>query len=253
MDSFPIGVTTFICAFGGALIGLFLASILPEHHLSKESKDAIKMGAGFIATLTALVLGLLITSAKDSFDAINNSMAQGGSRIILLDRVLANYGPETQAIREKLRGSVAAGIETIWFKGKERAAKLHAFEATAGMEAIQSELRKLAPQNDVQRSFQSQAIDLSNELLQMRWLTIEQAQISLPMPFFTVLLFWLAVLFASIGMLASRNTTVLVVLFVCAISISGAVFLIYEMNQPLEGMIRVSKNPLLKAIEYLGK
>lgn len=253
MGSVMIGLITFACAFGGALIGLFLASVLPEHHRSKESKDAIKMGAGFIATLTALVLGLLITSAKDSFDQMSNAMAEGGARVILLDRALAHYGPETKSIRDELRGSVATGIDVIWGKGKEQTAKVRAFEATPGMETVQSELRKLVPQNDIQRSFRSQAIDLSNELLQTRWQTIEQAQITLPTPFFVVLLFWLAALFASIGLLASRNTTVFVVLFVCAISISGAVFLIHEMNRPLDGMIRVSKKPLLKALEHIGK
>jgi len=249
-----MGLVIFASAFGGALLGLFLSSILPEHHLSKESKDAIKMGAGFIATLTALVLGLMISSAKDSFDLINNAMSQGSSRIILLDRVLARYGPETKPIREDLRRSVAFTLETIWGKrGKEWAGKIRAFEAKARMEDIQDELRGLVPQNDVQRSFQSQAIGLTDELLQMRWLTIEQTQFSLPTPFFVVLSFWLAALFVSTGLLASRNTTVLMVLFVCAISISGAVFLIYEMNHPLGGIIQVSKKPLLKTLEYLGK
>lgn len=253
MGSMPIGLITFVCAFGGALTGLFLVSKLPEHHLSKESKDAIKMGAGFIATLTALVLGLLISSAKDSFDQMSNAMAQGGTKVILLDRVLAHYGPETKTVRAFLRDSVAVGVDAIWGKDKKQPAKVRAFEATPGMETVQSEIRKLLPQNDVQRSFQVQAIDLSNELLQTRWQTIEQAQVTLPTPFFVVLLFWLSALFAATGLLASRNPTVLVVLLVCAISISGAVFLIHEMNRPLDGIIQVSKKPLLKALEYIGK
>ncbi len=252
MGSIAIWLITFVCAFGGALAGLFLSSALPQHHLSKESKDAIKMGAGLIATLTALVLGLLITSAKDSFDGMNSMMTQSGSRIILLDRVLARYGPETRAIREELHGSVTSSLEVIWGKGKAREVSLNRFEKTAKMEDIQGKLRGLSPQNDTQRWFQSQALELTNSLLQARWLAIEEAQVALPSAFFIVLLFWLTALFASFGLLASRNTTVFVVLFVCAVSVAGAVFLIYEMNQPLNGMIQVSKAPMLKALAYLG-
>jgi hypothetical protein len=253
MNSIGVAVITFTCAFGGALIGLLLCSVLPQHHLSKESKDAIKMGAGLIATLTALVLGLLISSAKDSFDTMNGAMTQGGTKIILLDRTLAGYGPEVSAVRDQLRRSVVAMVATIWSKNKNNKARLNAFESAREMEDIQRKLRGLTPQNDFQRSLQSQAINISNELLQARWLAIEQAQISLPAPFFGVLLFWLAALFASIGLLASRNGTVFVVLFVCAISVAGAVFLIHEMNGPLAGMIKVSKAPLLKVLDHLGK
>src|SRR4029453_5628978 len=91
------------CMFGGALLGLLLSSLLPEHHLRDNSKDTVKVVAGMIATLAALVLGLLVGSAKSSFDALNTEITQSGTKIILLDRVLAAYGPETKDAREQLR------------------------------------------------------------------------------------------------------------------------------------------------------
>lgn len=253
MSSIIIGLVTFACAFGGVLTGLFIRKFLPEHHLNKESRDAITMGAGLIVTLTALVLGLLISSAKDNFDAMNNSLVQNGAKIIVLDRVLGHYGPETATIREELRNIVTSSIAMIWPRGKSSEAALKRYEATPRMEDIQDKLRELVPQNDSQHSFQSQALGISNELLQSRWLTIEQMQGSLPTVLLAVLLFWLVVLFTSLGMLAPRNATVFAVLFVCALSVSGAVFLIYEMNRPLTGMMKISDAPLLKALEYLGK
>lgn len=95
MNSLAIGLIVFFCVFGGALVGLFLHSALPEHHLGGESKDAVKVGIGLIATMTALVLGLLVSTAKASYDAKHNELTQMAADTLLLDRVLASYGPET--------------------------------------------------------------------------------------------------------------------------------------------------------------
>ena len=96
MSPVAISFVAVACIFGGILLGAFIRTNLPEHHLSGESKDALKLGIGMIATLSALVLGLLIASAKSNFDTMNNGLKQAGSRVILLDRVLAQYGPETR-------------------------------------------------------------------------------------------------------------------------------------------------------------
>ena len=249
MNSLLIGLITFVCALGGALLGLSLRGVLPEHHLSQESKDAIKMGAGFIATLTALVLGFLISSAKDSFDTMNGALTRGGARVILLDRTLAHYGQETAPIRSELRGIVESGVKAIWSKEARRQA---AFERVARMERIQSLIVGMVPLTDAQRWLQSRALEFCGELLEERWQALEQKQLSLPTPFWAVLLLWLVALFASIGLLAARNNTVYAVLFVCALSISGAVFLVHEMNEPMAGLIHVSQKPLLKALDHLG-
>lgn len=241
------------CIFGGVLLGMILRSRLPDHHLSSDSKDTVKLGAGMLATLSALILGLLVSSAKTSFDTMNVEIMQGAAKLIYLDRVLADYGPETKAIREELRQTVAAGIKMIWPEEKTSVSVLTAYERANGLEMLQSKLHELTPTNDLQRLAFQQAQQLCTELQQARWLTIEQTQSVLPMPFLVMLLFWLTALHMSFGLFAPRNATVIIVLLVCAVSVSGAIFLILEMGHPLTGFIKVSSAPMLKALEHLGR
>src|SRR6266853_1556221 len=158
------------CMFGGALLGLSLSGRLPEPHLRDKSKDTVKVAAGMIATLAALVLGLLVSSAKNSFDAMNTAITQGGAKIILLDRVLATYGPETKDAREQLRRAVAAGIEMFWPEEKNVGSGMTGFERANAMEMIQAKLRELTPATDVQRQLLSQAEQISGDMLQARWI-----------------------------------------------------------------------------------
>ncbi len=251
MSSMTIGLLSASCIFSGSLLGLALQKALPHHHLSKESHEIVKLGAGMVATLTALVLGLLVSSAKTSFDAMNSGIVQGGAKVILLDRILAQYGPETKSLREQLRRGVAATIENLWPRQRTGVENLTAFERANGMEIIQGELRALLPKDDAQRQLLVQARQTASELLNTRWLLIEEAQNQLPVPFLVILLFWLTMLFVTFGLFSPRNATVVVVLFVCALSASAAIFLVLEMNQPLAGIIRVSAAPFLKALELL--
>ena len=167
--------------------------------------------------------------------------------------MLAAYGPETKDVREQLRRAVVAGIEMFWPEEKNVGSGMTAFERANAMEMIQAKLRQLTPTTDAQRQLLSQAEQISNDMLQARWLLIEQAQSALPMPFLVVLLFWLTMLFLSFGLFAPRNATVIIVLLIGAMSVSGAVFIILEMNHPLRGMIKVSSAPMRKALEHLGQ
>jgi hypothetical protein len=253
MSAIAVGVIAFVCMFGGSLAGMFLRKILPEHHLSDDSKDTVRIGMGLIATLCALVLGLLISSAKNSFDEMNSGIAQSSAKLILLDHVMANYGPETQPIREELRRMVIKRIEMVWPEQKTSAYGVDAFAKSPSVEIVAGKLRELTPKSDLQRTFQSEALQLCGEILQMRWMVIEQSQVSLPPAFLVVLLFWLAILFGSIGLFAPPNKTVLAVMVVCAISVGGAIFLIEEMNNPLGGIVKISSAPLVNAVENMGK
>ena len=253
MNSMWVSVIVFVCVFGGSLLGLAIRTVLPGHHLNTDAKEAVKMGAGLVATLTALVLGLLISTSKNSFDATNTMITQSGAKILLLDRVLANYGPETREIRGLLQRFLQARIVKIW---PETARKLPAAASTgklAEMEGIQVEVRNLAPKTDLQRSFQAHAIQLSDDLAELRWLLFEQLQTSLPPMFLAVLLFWATILFVCFGLLAPRNGTVIAVFLVCAISVAGAIFLILEMEKPFKGMMKISGAPMVKTLERLGK
>ena len=113
MTSSTIAEIAALCVFGGALIGLGLQRLLPQHYLNKESQDVVKLCAGVVATVTALVLGLLVSSAKSSFDAMNTRIIQTSATIIILDRMLADYGSEAQSVREHLRRS-AETMKVYW-------------------------------------------------------------------------------------------------------------------------------------------
>ena len=241
------------CIFGGAVFGLLLSRRLPEAHLRDNSRDTVKVVTGLIATLAALVLGLLISSAKNTFDAVDTAITNNGAKIILLDRALANYGPETKDIREHLRSTIIAGIEMFWPGEKAEGAGLAGFERANAMEVLQAKIRELTPATDLQRQLRSEAEKLSGDMLEARWLLIAQAQRTLPLTFVVVLLFWLTMLHISFGLLAARNTTVITVLLISALSVSSAMFIILEMDHPLHGMLKGSSAPMRKALEHLGK
>lgn len=233
---------------------MWLHKVLPERHLDNASKDTVKLGAGLLATLAALVLGLLVSSAKASFDAMNTGIAQAGAKILLLDHMLADYGPETKNVREQLRRIVVSSIDRVWPGEKGRAGGLSAVESLddAG-KLYKAKLRELTPATDFQKSRLTQALQISDDVLQTRLLLMEGQQTNLPATFIVVLVFWLTGLFISFGLFAPSNGVVITVLLICALSVSSAIFLILEMNRPLDGFIKASNAPLRKAVELIGK
>ena len=254
MSTLAISLIAFGCIFGGMLLGIFLRAVLPEHHLSDDSKDVLKLGIGIMGTLAALVLGLLIASAKGSFDTINSGLIQTGSKIILLDRVMAQYGPETKEVRDLLRRGVASVIERMWPEKRMKQTEVKPLDPRAGFEALQDKLLQLSPQNDAQRWVQSRALQVSGEIAETRWLLFQQVGLSsLPMPFFVLLVSWLVIIFFSFGLFSPRNVTVIIVLLVCALSAAGALYLIQELDRPYGGLIRISSVPLRNALAHLGQ
>ncbi len=252
MSALTITLITFGGMFGGALLGLFLRTLLPQHHLSSESSETVKLGAGIVATMAALVLGVLIGSAKTSFDDMNTEITKVGASVIQLDRVLARYGVESKEIRDMIRGTLVTTINANWPEEMSRT-QLEAIEKSNKMETIQIRIMELTPRSDTERLIQSQALQISSDLAQIRWMLIEQQHKSLPTVFLVVLGFWLSMLFMSFGLFANRNATVITVLGISACSVSTALFLILEMNDPLQGMIRVPSAPLFKALDLIGK
>jgi len=236
------------------LLGMFLRAVLPEHHLSDESKDIVKLGIGTIATLAAVVLGLLIASAKGTFDTMNSGLVQAGSKVILLDRVMARYGPETREARDLLRRNLASVIERTWPKEGTGLTKAKAPDPQASLEALQDKLLQLSPQNDVQRHLQSRALQVSGDIAEGRWLLFQQqGQSSLPIPFLVMLVTWLVIIFFSFGLFSPRNATVIIILLVCALSAAGALYLIQELDRPTGGLIQISSAPLRLVLANLGR
>lgn len=250
MSALIIGLVVFGCVFGGSLLGVFLRSRLPHHHMSAESQDAVKLGMGLVGTMAALVLGLLVASAKASYDAQSAELTQMSATAVLLDRGLAVYGPETKAARELLHRLAARMLEENWSRdgGGTRSGT-----RSAGAEHLFAIIQELSPKNDLQRSLQSQALSMLIEIGKTRWLMYEQGTTSISMPMLVLLVLWLTAIFISFGLFAPSNVTVIASLFVSALSVSGAIYLIMEMYAPYTGLIRISSAPLRAAITQLGQ
>lgn len=250
--STTISWIAFACVFGGALFGMFLRRFLPEHHLDAESKSVVQLGMALVATMCALLLGLLIASAKGSYDAQSGEVTKMSADVIQLDRILARYGPETKEARGVLRSAVVS-VDRNWSKAASRSAMLDAPETRTAGANFYEQIAALAPRNDFQRSLQGQALQIALELGQTRSLLLQQAGSSIPTTFLVVLVFWLAVIFVSFGLFAPYNATVIATLFVCALSVSGAIFLILELDNPFGGLLQISDAPLRTALALIGR
>jgi hypothetical protein len=255
MNPTIVCMIVFTCTFGGALLGMWLRTTLPEHHLNAESKDTVKVGIGLIATMTALVLGLITASAKSSFDDMEAAVKTTAIEVLALDRVLARYGSETGEIRKGLQRAVGDRIDMIWPQGSLKRANFDPLRsgAVSQTEGLADAIRTLKPRDDSQRALQSRAVDLTETLLQARWLVLAGTESSVPVPFLVILVFWLTITFASFGLFAPRNATVVVVLFVCALSVSSALFLVLEMDTPFDGVLHVSADPFRYAFAHLNQ
>ncbi len=253
MSAMAVSSIAFGCVFGGALLGMFLRGVLPEHHLNADSKDVVKLGMGLIATMSALVLALLIASAKGSYDTQRSEVTQMSADIVQLDRVLVHYGPQAKSARDLERDVVIAGIASIWSERTFRTGELNSRTMKDKGARFFDEIQQLSPQNDYQRSLMGQALQISADLGHIRSLLLEQTGGSIPMPFLVVLVFWLSMIFASFGLFAPVNPTVIAILLVCAISVAGAIFLVLELDQPFAGLIRISDEPMRRALTILGQ
>ena len=252
MTPTSVGILVFICVFGGAMLGMWLRTILPKNHLDPESRDTVKVGIGLIATMTALVLGLVTASAKSSFESVNAAVKQTSINILTLDRVLARYGPETGEIRKTMQQVLRARIEKVWPESSSGPVHLEPAKAGLTAEDLADPIRALDARTDAQRALRSRALDLLETIMQARWFVFVGSE-SVPGPFLAVLLFWLTITFTSFGLYAPRNTTVLAVLFVCAASVSSALFLVLELDGPFEGLIKTSPEPLRFALAHINQ
>ena len=247
-----MSVIVFACVLCGAFFGIFLRNTLPKQHLSDATKDVVKLGTGLIGTITGLVLGLLIASANSTYETESSQVQQMTANIVVLDQTLAQYGPEAASARTLMRRAVASMTDRIWRENSSPSGESAPFEASAAGLSLFDEILKLSPQNERQRSLQARAIGTLQEVAKTRLLLFTEAGAAIPMPFLVVLIFWLAIIFASFGLFADNNATTVVALCIFALSASAAIFLILELGQPFTGLMRISSEPLRNALAPLG-
>jgi hypothetical protein len=252
MSPIAMSLVAFACILGGALLGILLRNTLPEHHLSADTKEVVRLGTGVIGTIAAVVLGLLIASAKSAYDTQSTQIKQITANFILLDLVLRQYGPEAHAARDLLRQGVSALADRIWNEGSSDSATAAPFEVTGASDAFFAQLRELSPGNDAQRSLKAQAIQVTSDLTRTRLLVFAQIGNSIPMPFVVVLVFWLTIIFMSFSLFAQANAIALGSLLLFALSAAASIFLILELGRPFEGLMQISSEPLRNALAPLG-
>jgi Protein of unknown function (DUF4239) len=260
LSSLAIACVVFACVLTGTFVGMLVARALPEHHVSGDSKDAVKQGLALIATLTALVLGLLVATTKGTFDSQSTAVKEMAANLVLLDRVLDRYGSETKDTRSETKETreliprvVRVILQQMWPENNGQAANLTADEVRVAGEALFDRISALKPETDTQRLLKSRALEIAISLAQTRQRLLAQKESSIPVPFLVVLGFWLTVLFGCYGLLAPRNLTVIMILIVCMLSVSGALFLVLEMDRPFEGIVRVPSAPLRAVLDRLGE
>lgn len=253
MSSITITMVAFACTSGGALLGLFLHGRLPEHHVTSESKDVIKLVMGLVATVAALVLGLLISSAHRSYDEQQAEVQQLAVHLFQLDRTLERFGPDAADARARLYRIVSDEIGSTATKEGTGLPSAKPLQAQQDVADLIDRIATLTPKTDAQRFSQSQALRLIASLGDVRLLLNEQSRESISWPFLIVLVFWLTMLFVGFGLLAKRNATVATALILGALSVAGAIFLILEMNRPYGGVMQVSIAPIRDALQNMRR
>ncbi|MGE5413632.1 MAG: hypothetical protein ACM3NW_05610 [Syntrophomonadaceae bacterium] len=244
MSPIATSLLVFLCVFGGALVGIALRQVLPEHHLSGETKDVVKGSIALIGTMSALVLGLLVASAKGTYDTQKDELTSLSAKVMLLDRVLSHYGPEAAEARRFLREAVGATLT-------------HLSEGVGGASTTQSQavydaVLELSPKTDIQKSMQSEAESLLQSLGETRSLMMAQKGSSIAFTLLAVVVFWLTLNFVSFGLFAKPNVTATAALLLAALSVAGAILLVLEMDRPYEGLIHISDAPLRQALAQMG-
>jgi len=225
--------------------------MLPEHHLSTDTKDTVKLAMGLVAAMTALLLGLLVASAKATYDSEKNSLTTQAAKLVLLDRMLAHFGTDSQPTRDLIRRTMEKVRQQIWSPVRHTEAQVSPL-AVSG-ESIYDAIEALSPKDAAGQQLKTAALSEAVQIGEMRWLLFEQARSPLPLPLLIFVTCWLAILFGSFGLFAPANGTAIVALAISALAVSASIFLIIELNEPFAGFIKIPSDAFDQALLYLGK
>lgn len=253
MEPLTIACIVLGCSFGAALLGMYLRHALPARHLDADSRDVVKLVMGLVATMAALVLGLLVASANGSHDQQTSELRELSADIILLDRTLALYGPDAQVVRSGLRDVIRQTHDAVWSPDGVRPENLNSANVQSAARAKLMQVAVLAPATDMERMLKARAFDQVDAVTKARLQMFESRGGQISWPFLAVLIFWISILFLGFGILAHFNLTVAVTQFLGALSVAGAIFMILELNAPYRGLLQVSDAPLRAAIAQLDR
>jgi hypothetical protein len=247
-----ISLVVLVIVFCSALLGMLVSRILPQNHLTDQTKSVVTGSMGVVGTLTALVLGLLIAAAASSFYTKNQEVVLIAADVIRLDRQLRRYGPEAEGLRDLLRRYTAMKIQDLFPEGTTKLPSLQNPRTVALLEELQDRVVAFDASNPNQRWLQSQALQLVSAIAGARWLLAEQSTIGIAIPLLMLVVFWLSLLFLSFGLFAPRNATAILALFLCALAVAGAIEMTQDLNAPFRGIIRISSKPMKDALDEIS-
>lgn len=245
-----IGCVAFAAILGGAFVGAKVRGRLPKDYLNDETKNLVSMSTAVIATVAALVLGLLISNANTSFTRLGGEVTTLSSQILRLDHILRRYGPEAKPARETLR-QYAEHKLTDMFPDDPKDFYLGNPTTYTLLQQTEERLLDLKPSNPRDQWWLSQALTLAGKIGDSRWLIVQQVGQGTPKAFVMLLVFWLTLLFASFGLFAPPNPTSATTLTLCALAVAAAVAMFLELEQGFGGLVRISPDPMRHAIETL--
>lgn len=242
----------FVLVFAGGLLGLLLNRRLPAEHLSKETQDVVRLGTGMLSVLASLVLGLLIASGKTTFDRSDSDVRQFSGIVIQLGGALRDFGPEAALALSHLRDYTTRTVRYHW-TGAEEPTEIEDPVAGNFLRQLRDDVIALPEVTSRQTMLRAQAWELFKTMQQSRWRIIEQGHNTFPPMVLWILVAWIACIFLSFGLNAPRNATVIGALLVCSAAIGCAIFLVNQLNEPFEGLIKISGEPMQTALAHISK
>ncbi len=249
MNEVRIAIFVFLCLAAASLGALFCYERLPEHQRQDDTQKVLHLIANIFVVMTSLVLGLMISSAKSRFDGVNQDVHSYATKLILLDRMLLLYGPETGDTRQRLLAYTERAADGHWTAGGGLSDKT----SERLLEDVGTRLRVLDPNRDPQLSIWNDMRQQYRKVLELRWSLVEQAEGSLPRPLMLMVVAWLVLIFAVFGFRAPRNAVVVTGFVAAAVLMGGAIYLIVDMDVPFEGPIQVSPAPLQRALAEMRR
>jgi len=240
----------FAVTLAGAFGGWQLRKLLPAQHLTEETKNLVSVSTAIVATTSALVLGLLISNANSSFIRLGGEVTALSAQILRLDKVLLRYGSDAQPARETLR-EYAKQKTTDMFPDNPADVHLGNPSTYELLQRLEDKLLALKPANRRAEWWMGQAMTLASKIVETRWLIAQQGGQGTPKAFVALLVFWLALLFASFGLFAPHNFTSAVILTLSALPVAGAVAMFLELEQGFGRMIHISPKPMRQAVKAL--
>ena len=215
------------------------------------AKEVIRLGAGFLATLSAVLISLMIASAKDSYDLQNVHFRTLAAYLVETDQLLVQYGPEATEARILMRQALPAAVDRIW-RAKRSAVQDSGFIAASLAEQVSGAIEALSPKNDAQRAIKRRLEQGSSSIADTRLLMFVDGETAMQPPFLLILMFWLAVVFASYSLFVEPSRVVVAALLIFALSISSALFLVADSSQPFVGLMQIPKEQLQHALAPLN-